>query len=189
MLVKLGQSSFDYVLAPEANPFAVLHDILSALSEHPDYPSARQRLLPGLPRLAGRPRLVDDIWYDVLLEFLALTGIRAHPRVQNSLNFAGGEFSVPAAWSYITRRTAEFDKQHPDLAPRRVPALKSLYRYFAPLRPTSRQGKTHHSGPDGHSLLWIRPVLLLEMAKTFSSRINTGVTAFSIPPSDLAITW
>ena len=79
LLVKLGQSSFDYVLAPEANPFAVLHDILSALSEHPDYPSARQRLLPGLPRLAGRPRLVDDIWYDVLLEFLALTGIRAHP--------------------------------------------------------------------------------------------------------------
>lgn len=34
-----------------------------------------------------------DLWYSFLLEFLALTGVRADPRVQNGQLFPGGEFS------------------------------------------------------------------------------------------------
>jgi hypothetical protein len=157
LLVILDGVRFDYALAPTANPFLVMLEIVNTLSALPQL-RAVNRLLPGQPMHNGRPRLIDqdELWYSFLLEFLALSGVRADPRVRNGQLFPGGEFSVPSAWKYITKKVGEFQRQHADLPPPKVPALKSLYRYFSPLRPNSRQGRTHHS-VDGGYILWMRP--------------------------------
>lgn len=54
LLLILDGVRFDYVLAPTANPFLVLLEIVNTLSALPQL-RAVSRLLPGQPRLSGRP--------------------------------------------------------------------------------------------------------------------------------------